>query len=139
LSAEREPQISTARIASIILSPVASRDVSEANTLRLNSDTQAARVRLIFKSDDYRNYSAALTTVAGASVWQQKTLKANTIGTNKSVSLQFASALLNLQDYIVTVSGKTAAGKTETIGEYYFRVERSPSKNTQTPTATPTP
>ncbi len=137
--ANREPQISPVQIASIMLLPVASRDINEANTLRLNSDTRVVRVRLTFKNDDYRNYSATLTTVAGASVWQQKTLKANVNGANKSVSLQFAPALLNQQDYIVTLTGKTAAGQTETIGEYYFRVERSPSQNTQTPTPTPEP
>jgi hypothetical protein len=41
--------------------------------------------------------------------------------------------LLRGQDYIVTLKGQTAAGQTEIIGEYYFRVERSPSQNTPTP------
>jgi hypothetical protein len=89
-------------------------------------------VWLVFKNDDYRNYSAAVTTIEGASVWQ-KTLKAATGGANKNVTLQFAPALLRGQDYIVTLKGQTAAGQTEIIGEYYFRVERSPSQNTQTP------
>ncbi|MDQ3710601.1 MAG: hypothetical protein M3388_00035, partial [Acidobacteriota bacterium] len=137
--AERKPQISPAQIASVILLPVASRDINEANTLRLNSDTRAVRLRLAFKNDDYRNYSATLTTVAGASVWQQKMLKADTGGANKSVTLRFAPALLNQQDYIVTLTGQTAAGQTETIGEYYFRVERNPTQNTQTPIPTPEP
>ncbi len=133
----RPPQISPAQIASIILLPVASRDISEANTLRLNSDTRAVRLRLAFKSGDYRNYSAAITTIAGASVWQ-KTLKADTSDKkNKTVTLQFPPALLRQQDYIVMLTGQTAAGQTETIGEYYFRVERSPSQNAQTPTPQP--
>ncbi len=135
--ANRETQILPAQIASIMLLPLASRDISEANTLRLNSATRAVRVRLAFKSDDYRNYGAALTTVAGTSVWQQKTLKVNVSGASKSVTLQFAPLLLSQQDYIVTLTGQTAAGQTETIGEYYFRVERSPTQNT--PTQTPTP
>ena len=136
---EREPQISPVQVAFITLLPVASRDIGEANTLRLNSDTRVVRVRLAFKSDDYPNYSATLSTVAGASVWQQKTLKADTGGANKSATLQFAPALLNQQDYIVTLRGQTAGGQTETIGEYYFRVERSPIQNAQTPTPTPEP
>jgi anti-sigma factor RsiW len=139
LPVEREPQISPAQIASVMLLPVASRDINEANTLRLSSGTRAVRLRLVFKSDDYRNYSATITTIEGSSVWQQKTLKANLSGANKSVTLQFASALLRQQDYIVTLTGQTAAGQTETIGEYYFRVERSPSQNRQTPTPTPEP
>ncbi len=124
-------------LASVMLLPVASRDINKANTLRLSSDTRVVRVGLTFKSGDYRNYSATLTTVAGASVWQQKTLKADIGDANKSVTLQFAPELLRQQDYIVTLTGQTAAGQTETIGEYYFHVERSSSQNTQTPTPQP--
>jgi hypothetical protein len=139
---ERDPPVVIARrppthIAFIMLLPVASRDINKANTLRLSSDTQVVRVGLNFKSGDYRNYSATLTTVAGASIWQQKTLKTNTGGANKSVTLQFAPELLRQQDYIVTLKGQTAAGQTETIGEYYFRVERNSSQNKQTQTPQP--
>jgi len=139
--ADREPPVVTVQpptqIASIMLIRVASRDINEANTLRLSSSTRVVRVGLSLKNDDYRNYSAKLTTVAGASVWQQKKLKVNIGGANKSVTLQFAPALLRQQDYIVTLTGQTAAGQTETIGEYYFRVERSSSQNKQTQTTQP--
>ena len=124
------PQVSPAQIASIMLLPVASRDINNANTLRLSPDTRTVRLSLVFKSDDYRNYSAAISTIGGATVWQQRSLKANTGGGNKTVTLQFAPALLRGQDYIVTLKGQTDSGQTETIGEYYFRVERSSSQNT---------
>lgn len=122
----RPPQISPAQIASVLLLPVASRDINDSNTLRLNSDTRTVRLSLVFKSDDYRNFSAEITTVGGASVWRQSNLRAS----NKSVTLQLAPALLSGQDYIVTLSGQTSAGQTETIGEYYFRVEHSSSQKT---------
>jgi hypothetical protein len=118
---DRPPKTSPIQMASILLLPVASRDISEASTLRLNSDTRAVRVSVVFKGDDYRNYSATLTTIEGANVWQQKSIKA----VGKSVTLQFPSAILRGQDYIVSLKGHTASGQTETIGEYYFRVERS--------------
>jgi hypothetical protein len=133
----REPRISPARIASIMLLPVASRDINEANTLRLAPDTRAVRLQLTFKNDDYRNYSAAVTTIEGSIVWQQKTLRPANGGANKSVTIQFAPALLRGQDYIVTLTGRTSAGQTEIIGEYYFRVERSPAPTS--PSQTPTP
>ena len=142
--ADREPQISPARIASIMLLPVASRGANGANTLRLNPDTQVVKMSLNFKSDDYRNYRAEISPVENskglveeANIWQQKTLKATGSGANKSVTLQFMPALLRQQDYIVTLKGQTAAGQTETIGEYYFRVERSPSSNIQRPAPQP--
>lgn len=129
----RPPQTSPAQIASIMLLPVATRDINEANTLRLNPGTRTVRLSLVFKSDDYRNYSATISTIEGAAALQQKTLKAATRGGNKSVTLQLASAILRGQDFIVTLKGQTAAGQTETIGEYYFRVERSSSQNTPPP------
>lgn len=119
----RPPPIAPAQIASAILMPVAVRDINASNTLRLNSGTRTVRLGLVFKSGDYRSYSAAITTIEGANVWRQNNLKA----ANKSVTLQFASALLRGQDYIVTLKGTTLKGQTETIGEYYFRVERSPN------------
>jgi len=121
---ERPPKDSPVQMASILLLPVASRDISEANTLRLNPDTQTARVTLVFKDYNYRNLSAEITTIDGASVWRQNGLKANPGSAGKSVMLQFPSAVLRGQDYIVVLKGQTASGGTETINEYYFRVRR---------------
>lgn len=111
-------------IASITLMPVASRDINDENTIELYTATRKVRLRLVFKDDNYRNYSAIITTIEGASVLGRNNLKAKISGGEKSVTLQFPPALLTGQDYIVTLKGKTAAGQTETIGEYYFRVER---------------
>ena len=118
-------QFSPAQFAAIVLMPVASRDINESNTLRINSATRSVRLRLVFKSDDYRSYNVEITTIEGVSIWRQNNLKSS----NKSVTLQFAPALLRGQDYIVTLTGKTADGQTETISEYYFRVERGSSPN----------
>ena len=137
ITPEPAPQIASAQIASIILLPFASRDIGESNTLRINSDTRSARLRLVFKTANYRNYSATVTTIEGATVRQQNNLKAVVIGTNKSVTLQIPPTLLRGQDYIVTLTGQTADGQTETAGKYYFRVEHGSSQNTQTPKTQP--
>ncbi len=126
-------RFSPVQFATVVLMPVAPRDINESNTLRITSDTRAVRLRLVFKSGDYRNYSAAITTIEGASIWQTNNLKPS----GKTVTLQLAPTLLRGQDYIITLTGKTADGQTETIGEYYFRVERSQSQNTQTPKTQP--
>lgn len=118
------------KTASISLSPVASRDINDENTLEIFPATRSARVRLVFKNDDYRSFSARITTVEGANVWQTKRLKAALDNGEKSVTLQFPSVLLTKQDYIVTLKGITSGGQTETIGEYYFRVERTQAPKT---------
>ena len=42
-------------------------------------------------------------------------------------------SIFRRQDYIVTLNGITASGTLDAIGEYYFRVERSPTKTTSRP------
>lgn len=119
----RTPQNLPAQVASVVLLPVATRSISDSNTLRLDSSTRTVNIRLVFKSENYPGYEVTIATVGGAVVQQRKMPGGKAV---KSVSLQVAAALLRHQDYIVTLKGTTPDGQTETIGEYYFRVERRP-------------
>jgi hypothetical protein len=123
----RTPQNLPAQVASVVLMPFATRSIGESNTLRLGPDTRTVNLRLVFKGEDYPTYSVTVATVGGAVVLQRKIPGGNK---NKSIALQFAAAILRQQDYIVTLKGTAANGQTETIGEYYFHVERSLTPNT---------
>ncbi len=120
----RTPQNLPAQVASVVLLPVATRSISGSNTLRLDSSTRTVNIRLVFKEENYPGYEVTISTVGGAVVQQRKMPGGKAV---KSVSLQVAAALLRHQDYIVTLKGTTPDGQAETIGEYYFRVERSPN------------
>jgi hypothetical protein len=111
-------------ISSITLSPVTSRDIGDENSLDIYRTTRKARLRLVFKGDGFRRYNAVVTTVDGEPVWQKRGLKAGRGSGEKSVTLQLPAALLTKQDYLVTLKGQSKSRRTETVGEYYFRVTR---------------
>jgi hypothetical protein len=112
-----------AQIASIALLPFSARDSGTSNTLVLRSDTRAVAVHLAFKKAGHRRYDASLRSVDGKQVLSRRGLKISA-GAEARVSLTFPASLLQGQDYIVTLTGLSATGEAETIGEYYFRVER---------------
>jgi hypothetical protein len=115
------PSFSSAQIASLTLLPVATRDISEENTLVLDPAMRLVRLRLVFRKNGYRSYGAKLTTLDDRPVWQNRGLKADS---SKSITLQLAPALLQQQDYLLTLSGRTAGGQLEPIATYYFHVMR---------------
>lgn len=131
----------------ISLSPVTTRSINEKNALIIRPDTEFVRINLTFNHtfnrDEYSSYSAAITTVAGESVWQDTDVQGYVSDDEKIplgwAHLGLASDVLKKQDYILTLYGHTSAGQKETIAEYYFRVDRSPTQNTTTPTPIPKP
>lgn len=118
------PQPLPAEVASLSLLPFISRDVSSSNSLQIGPDTRAVRLRLAFKGENYRHYDAFLRTVTGEQVLHRRALKARSNDGEKSVTLTLVPSIFRRQDYIMTLSGLTVGGKSETIGDYYFRVER---------------
>ncbi len=122
-----------AQIASLTLLPFAARDSNGSNSLSLSANIRAARLRLIFKDDNYRRYNVALATLGGGLVLRRRGLKVSSSDGSKSVTLTVDPAVLRHQDYIATLSGITVDGKFETIGDYYFRVDRSTSHTTPRP------
>jgi hypothetical protein len=113
-----------AQIASIVLLPFSARDSGNSNMLVLRPDTRAVALHLAFKKADHRRYDARLRSVDGRQVLSRRGLKINA-GTEARVTLTFPASLLQGQDYIVTLTGISATDEAETIGEYYFRVERN--------------
>jgi len=121
------------QVASLVLLPFNSRDVSGTNSLTLHSDTRAVRLQLVFKGESYSRYDVVLRTVGGEQVLHRGGLKAAANGAGKSVTLIFNPSLLRNQDYIMTLNGLTATGQLEAIDDYYFRVERTTPQSTTTP------
>ena len=117
-------------LASLVLSPFSPRDATGSNSLVLRPDTTAVGLRLDFKGDGYRRYHVSLRTLDGEQVLYRNALKARSSGQGQSVTLTFDPLILRRQDYIITLSGLTADGKLEAIGDYYFRVERSAPQST---------
>jgi hypothetical protein len=84
-----------------------------------------SRVRLEARVDvdgDYSNYEAVLQTVENKRIWSEGNLNAQTFPGGKRIFLDLSSSLLPPGDYILTLRGLTAAGRSETVAEYAFRV-----------------
>lgn len=79
------------------------------------------RVRLDLPEGGYRSYRAALKTVDGREVLENRRLR--DVG-GKFVRLNIPAQLLGPDDYQITLSGMTRSGESEEIGTYYFRVLR---------------
>lgn len=124
LAAQPSPPKLAAQIASVTLLPFSSRDTGSANSLTLIPEARLVRLNLVFNGATYDSFEASVRTVDGQQVFRRGNLKASSSGTGKSVTVTFDSSLLSRQDYIATLSGRTKNGKPETIGDYYFRVER---------------
>jgi hypothetical protein len=119
------PSPTSAQIVSITLLPFSSRDTSGAESLVLNRQVQIVRISLIFTGEPYHSFETSVRTVDGKQVMSRRGLKATVTGTRKTVTITFDSSLLNRQDYIATLSGRTKNGILETIADYYFRVQHT--------------
>lgn len=133
LAVKPSPEPLSAQIASLVLIPVSSREPGISNSLVLGPDTKAVRLTLVFSGGDQNRFGVLVQTVDGQQVFSHGDLKATSKGQGRSVTVTFDSSLLKRQDYIATLNARTTDGKLETIGDYYFRVERSAPASSRTP------
>ena len=132
VAGNQSPKPPQGQIASLVLLPFATRDGSGSNSLLLGSDMRVVRLQLVFQGA-FSRYDVVLRTVGGEQVLHRSGLKGSTAGAGKSVNLTVDPSLLRHQDYIITLSGRTAAGKLEAIGDYYFTVVRAAPQLTPPP------
>lgn len=126
------PRSSSAQIASLVLLPVSSRDVGTSNSLTLGPDTRVVRLSLVFSGASQDRFEVSVRTVDGQQVFRRSNLKATSNADGTNVTVTFDSSLLTRQDYIATLRARSENGKLETIGDYYFRIERV-SKSSASP------
>ncbi len=114
-----------ADLMAMVLIPGMSRAADHVATAKLHSGVR--RLRLSLKLEDgtpYQSYRAELQTVEGAIVRSQDGLKAHRTSHNKVVKIELPALRLTDHDYLVILSGRNAAGVSDTISTYYFHVER---------------
>ncbi len=120
--------------ANISLSASRSRDITGGNTLDLYSDTTEVNISLMLSKPEYATYGVVIETVSGQSVISIQNLR---IPENASgVPLKLKPQLFEARDYLIRLSGRTKAGISEVINEYYLKVQRVSSR---TPEPEPKP
>lgn len=111
-------------IAMFVLMPGLVRGGGAANKLEIAPGTSQLRLRVDLEKDAYRSYRAVLQTADGDEVWSGRAAQAQRIGSGGAVVLRVPAELLSKGDYILTLSGVTAGGTVEEVGEYSLSVVR---------------
>ena len=106
--------------ASLTLMPGLVRTGSKKNRLVIRPNTLIVRLKLNLDHDDYSHYRVLLETVEGNSVWQQKAAAP----VDKVILVELPAKALTEGDYVVRLTGTTAAGVVEEVYAYSFRVVR---------------
>jgi len=109
-------------IASFVLTPQM-RGTGQIQTISVPSKTSHAAMRLELEPHDYSAYRVALINQSGnQTLWRSRQLKASATGDGQTLSISFSANLLKPQVYVLRVTGISANGASEIVGDYPFRV-----------------
>lgn len=112
-------------VAALVLSPgIRDRDPGGANELVIPPKANLIRLQANLERDNYPGYRAALRTADGDQVRRWSGLKAQPSGSGKAIVLNPPPELFTKRDYVLTISGVTAKGNLEDVGQYTFSVVR---------------
>jgi len=112
----------TAAIASFILVPQL-RGAGQAKTVTIPAGTEQVAMRLQLEPNQYSTYSVTLLDQSShKTLWNSGKLKAKGPADSKSLNVSFRAALLKPQTYVLQVSGISASGTPDILGDYPFRV-----------------
>lgn len=116
---------SPAAIASFILTPQM-RGVQRVPTISIPADTNQVAMQLELDPNDYLAYRVSLFSPSNnQTMWRSGRLKATATGSGKTLRVSFGAGLLKPQAYVLRVSGISANGAAEIVGDYPFRVVKS--------------
>ena len=113
------------RIVSFVLAPPL-RGAGQIPTVSIPAGTSLVSMQLQLEPNPNVAYRVALLNQSNKkTLWRSGKLKATTTGDGKALNISFDAGLLNSQAvYVLRVSGITADGAVEVIGDYSFRVRK---------------
>jgi hypothetical protein len=88
--------------------------------LKLPKNAPGATLRLNLESADYKIYSIEIVDPDGAPVFKSGGLKPR----RKLLDVYVPAAKLAPGDYLVRLSARNAAGETDSVADYSFRVSQ---------------
>ncbi|MCI0392465.1 MAG: hypothetical protein MOB07_27350 [Acidobacteria bacterium] len=117
----RQEQSAQSTFFTFILTPGLVRG-SEAQQLAIPRGASQVQLWMKLEGNDYRSYQVKLRAIEGREILQQQSLRVVTGKDESFLSLTVPAGKLATGDYILTLSGRTAAGNLEEIDRYIFRV-----------------
>lgn len=109
-------------IYALTLLPGLTRNGGTNQRFNIPPKTDLVKIGLKFDQAAFDSYQAILETVEGRQVWSGKTLKPRK--DNKSVTFSIPSKLLQRNDYILTLKGRTKDGVYERVEDFAFMIYR---------------
>jgi hypothetical protein len=98
------------------------RDGGNLQTLRIPAGTENVRLTLPLSGSSYVSYRAVIQTPEGKTVWKGDAVPA--VSGAKSLLVSVPARALPSGDYILSVTGISASGRSETAADFSFRVRR---------------
>ena len=109
-------------IVSLILAPPL-RGAGQIPTISIAPGTNLVATQLQLEASDYSVYRVALMDPGNnQTLWRSGNLKPGTKGKRKAIGVTFPAGLLKPQNYMLRVAGIPAAGDSEIVGDYPFKV-----------------
>ena len=109
-------------IVSLILAPPL-RGAGPVATLSIRPETNQVATQLQLETADYPACRVALIDpIKSQTLWRSGNLKPGTKGVRRVIVFSFNADLLKQQHYVLRVSGLTATGSSEVVGDYSFKV-----------------
>jgi len=106
-------------VPSLTLLPLSLRDQGALPRVTVTPATNVVQLRVPVASNSNQNYRVELRTLEGDQVVEFET---KTQAPGAPLILQLPTRILKQNDYVLTVTGLSAQGLTENLGEYGFRV-----------------
>lgn len=99
------------------------RGTSPRKPLEIRQGVSAVFLQPVLEKNGYPGYAATIDTPEGRRIWRQAYLRSWPLRNGRySIGLILPARILESGNYILTLKGKTAEGKTEEVESYVFRV-----------------
>jgi hypothetical protein len=117
-----KPETPTAPVIATFFLPPPLRGAGELVNVKLAPKTEFADFSIGLETNDFASYRIELRGAAdGRQIWQSGSVRSRG---GKSLNVRVPARVLKEQIYSFTVQGNSAAGTSETVGDYSFRVIR---------------
>lgn len=112
-------------IASFILTPGLTRDVEDTNKLVIPLGAQFVKLQLNIESTgEYKAYRASIQRVGAGEIWRRTFPKSLATARKEALTIKLPAGLFADGEYLLTLTGATATGEPEIVGDYPFRVSK---------------
>lgn len=115
---EKQSSVKTSPVLALFAGTV--RSEGKMPELKLPKNAPGATLQLNLESADYKIYSAEIVNPDGDSIFKNSKLKIR----NSKINFFVPAGKLQTGDYIVKLSALNPQGETESVADYFFRINR---------------